>query len=208
MKMKKSMMVLVAAMVCMSCSQQKVTYQCVAPYPAGIEVENLTDCMVPATFTADDFNWKGGNVTVEVYNEDIYDCVAVTTMKAGDTLVYDGERMVVATIEQQGELWVINGGLEEGGAYLRAYEGGTFRAVQMDDHSVYTLLGKAELPLAENFVIADCGDYPEDPMDSIFTDQKPYIEGLKGYKKDFSFLNTRVLIEHGVVTGVFRHWIP
>lgn len=201
-------MVLVAAIACVSCSQQQVTYQCVAPYPAGIQADNLTDCTVPADFTADDFNWMGGHVTMEVYNEDIYDAVEVTTMKAGDTLVYNGERMVVNTIEQQGELWVINGGLEEGGAYLRAYEGGTFRAVQMDDHSVYTSLGKAEVPLAENFIITDCGDYPTDPTDTIYAEQKLYIEGLQGYKKEFSHLNTQVLIEHGVITGIFRHWIP
>lgn len=85
---------------------------------------------------------------------------------------------------------------------------GTYVARIWDDHATYSELGKTEVALADNFVIIDCGDFPEEPSDTIRTGQKLYIENLKDYKKDFFQLNTRVTIENGVITEINRRWIP
>lgn len=116
--------------------------------------------------------------------------------------------MVINKIAEEHGGIDINGGLDEGGCCLAGYEGGTYVARNWDDHATYTKLGKAEVALAENFMIIDCGDFPEDPMDTIRTDQKLYIEKLKDYKKEFFQLNTRVTIENGMITEIKRHWIP
>jgi len=145
---------------------------------------------------------------MSAYSEDLYDAVDVNLMEVGDTLVYDGKKIVIAKIEEGNALLTINDGLEKGGAYLQAYEGGTYRAVQFDDHSIYSKIGEYEIPLSEDFIIVACGEMPNDPSDTVGTNQKIYLESLEGWRKEFSPLNTRVLIENGLVTEINRRWIP
>ena len=190
-------------------SDENTSHRMIAPCPAGMDVEALEDCIVPARFSCDDFDWMGGNLTMTVMSEDIYDAVEVAQMEAGDTLLYNGECMVVETIEEQpyGTL-AINGGMEEGGAWLEPYDGGTYRAIQFDDHSVYTELGTAQVALAEDFIVIDCGEMYEDPSDTIAAGQKLYLESLEDYRRNFVELNTRVVIEGGMITEIHRKWIP
>lgn len=145
---------------------------------------------------------------MKVFSADFYDAVDILQMAPGDTLLYDGEKIVVDTIEDKGGAIIVNGGLEGGGAWLESGDGGTFRAVQFDDHSIYSELGTAELPLAEDFRIIDCGEEPTDPSDTVATAQKLYLETLEGWRREFSPLNTTVLIEDGIITQIIRRWIP
>lgn len=204
---KNTLFLFVAAALFAGCSQPAV-HQCVKPYPAAVQLDSLADCTVPASFTSDDFRWMGGNLTMTVYSEDLYDAVDVSRLQVGDTLVYGGEPIVVLTIANENGSLNINGGLDNGGATLQGYEGGTYRAITFDDHSLYTALGQAQVPLAETFVIIDCGLNPEDPADTIRTDQKLYLETLDGSRRQFTCLDTRVLIENGLITEINRHWIP
>lgn len=184
------------------------SYRLIAPLPSAIDINNLQDCTVPAAFSPDDFDWMGGNLTMNVYSKDLYDAVEIATMQAGDTLIYDSGRMVIRMIEERDGGLDINGGLDEGGCCLAGNEGGTCVARNWDTHATYTRLGKAEVALAEDFVIIDCGDFPTDPADTIRTGQKLYIEKMKTSRPDFFQLNTRVTIENGMVTGIDRRWIP
>lgn len=205
--MKKFLIAMLAVAIVCSCGT-KTAYKLVTPLPSGLEIDALTDCTVPAEFTCDDFRWMGGNLTMKVFSENLYDAVEVSLLEPGDTLLYDGEKIVVETIENDGGMVSINEGLDNGGAWLQAGDGGTFRATQFDDHSVYSELGTAELPLSENFRIIDCGTEPLDPSDTVATGQKLYLETLEGWRRDFSPLNTTVLIENGLITEIVRHWIP
>lgn len=199
--------IIATALLC-GCGAQKTEYKRIAPLPAGIAVENLQDCTVPAAFTPDNFHWMGGNLNMTVYNQDLYDAVEISQMQVGDTLIYSGEPMVIHSfVEVRGGI-DINGGLDEGGCCLAPNEGGTYIARDWDDHATYTNLGKAEVALADNFVIIDCGDFPDDPNDTIRQGQKLYIENLKNGHDIFFPLNTRVTIENGMITEIHRHWIP
>lgn len=180
----------------------------IAPLPSGLDVDNLQDCTVPASFTADDFRWMGGNLRMVVYSKDLYDAVEISQMQVGDTLIYMGEPMVVETIEETRGGLDINGGIEYNGCCLAGYEGGTYVARNMDDHATYTKLGAAEVALAENFVIIDCGEFPTDPSDTVRTGQKLYLEGLRNSRRGFFPLNTEVTVEKGMVTEINRRWIP
>ena len=205
--MKKiTTMLLFAAIVC-SCGP-KTAPKLISPLPSGIETGSLTDCTVPAQFTSDDFRWMGGNLTMKVFTEDLYDAVEVSLLEPGDTLIFDGEKIVVETVEDEDGLLSVNGGLEEGGAWLQAWEGGTYRACQWDDHSLYSELGTVELPLSEDFMIVDCGENPEDPSDTLTTGQKLYLETLESWRREFSPLNTKVVVENGIITAIIRRWIP
>lgn len=208
--MKKTVFVLALAAIICGCAPKnpKAAHKLIAPLPTGIAVDSLQDCTVPASFTPEDFHWMGGNLTMTVYSQDLYDAVEISQLKVGDTLIYDSKPMVIRKIiEGQGGI-DINGGLEEGGCCLAGYEGGTYVAKIWDDHTTYTNLGKTEVALAEDFQIIDCGLDPGDPIDTIRTNQKRYIENLKDSKRDFHQLNTRVTIENGLITAINRHWIP
>ncbi|MDO4215476.1 MAG: hypothetical protein Q4D12_06140 [Bacteroidales bacterium] len=207
--MKKIFYLAVAALLC-GCAQEKqtVAHKCIAPLPAGVAVDDLQDCTVPAAFTLDDFNWMGGNLTLTVYNQDLYDVVDISEMQVGDTLIYNGNPMVINKIDKGNGGIDINGGLDEGGCCLAGFEGGTYVARNWDDHPTFTELGKAQVALDQDFVIMDCGMDPQDPVDTIRTGQKLYLETLQDGRKDFFQLNTRVTIENGQITAISRHWIP
>lgn len=183
-------------------------HRVIAPLPSGLDVDNLQDCTVPAAFTSADFRWMGGNLRMTVYSMDLYDAVEISQLQVGDTLIYTGEPMLVTMIEENHGGLEINGGIENNGCCLAGHEGGTYVARNWDDHATYTRLGTAELALAEDFVIIDCGEFPTDPADTIRTGQKLYLETLTGSRKEFFQLNTRVTIENGMITEINRRWIP
>lgn len=196
-----------AALVVCGCGANK-GHKIIAPLPCSYEIGALTDCMVPAQFTSDDFHWMGGNLTMTVFRENIYDAVDLHLMSAGDTLQYDGHQIIVETIDNENGVIAVNGGLENGGAWFQAGDGGTYRAFQFDNHSVFTELGTVELPLSEDFIIIDCGVNPTDLSDTVRADQKLYLETLEGWRGEFSPLNTKVLVENGLITQIARRWIP
>lgn len=214
--MKKILTLAAAAMLMCACNTGNNTNsgsntdspKCVTPLPAGLNPDSLTDCTVPAVFTVDNFDWTAGTLQFKVYNKDLYDAVAIQQLAKGDTLLYQGRTIVVDSVDKQDNGYIIiNGGIEHDGADLVAYEGGTYRGIQPDDHAVYTLLGTATLPLANNLVMIDCGVEPNDPVDTIRNNVMEYIQKLD-IKDNFNELNTEVLIQDGKITQINRHWIP
>ena len=208
MKAIKTLILLAISSLLCGCGSKKIEHKQIMPLPAGITVDNLKDCTIPAAFTPDEFNWMGGNLSMTVYNKDLYDAVDISQMKVGDTIIYSGEPMVINKFEEVRGSIDINGGIDEGGCCLAPNEGGTYVARNCDDHATYTKLGKAEVALADDFVIIDCGMDPRDPIDTIRTDQKLYIEKLKPGRTDFHSLNTLVTIENGIIKEINRRWIP
>ena len=210
--MRKILTLTAAALMLACCTTNNTSNttgnRCVRPLPAGYSADSLTDCTVPAQFTVADFDWTAGTLTMTVYSEDLYDAADISQLKAGDTIVYQGRNIVVAQVaDMESGFKTINGGIEEGGAELQAGDGGTYRGTQLDDHSVYTTLGKATVPVAANLVVIDCGIEPTDPVDTIRTDARGYLQKL-GQRDGFNELNTQVLIENGKVTQIARRWIP
>ena len=183
-------------------------YRLIAPLPSGLDVDNLENCTVPAKFTSEDFRWMGGNLRMTIYSKDLYDAVDISQMQVGDTLIYTGKPMIIETIEEVNGALAINGDIDNGGCCLVGYEGGTYVARNWDDHATYTEKGVAELALADDFVIIDCGDFPTDPLDTVRTDQKLYLETLKNSHREFFPLNTLITIENGMITEINRRWIP
>lgn len=207
MKTIKTILLIALASFMCGCSQN-ASHKLITPLPSGIEVSNMQDCTVEAAFCADDFLWMGGNLRMTVFSQDLYDIVDIHQMQVGDTLIYAGQPLVINSIDKADGCININGGLDQGGCCLVGYEGGTYIARNWDDHATYSKLGQAEVPLAENFVIIDCGMEPNDPIDTIRAEQKLYIESLENSRREFFQLNTKVTIENGMVTEINRRWIP
>ena len=204
MKMKKILSLAVVALMMCACNANK----CVKPLPAGYSPDSLSNCTVPAVFTVDDFDWAANTLQIKVYSQDLYDIVEIGYLAVGDTLVFQGRPIVVNSIDRGKYGFItVNGGIEHDGAELAPCEGGTYRGILLDDHAVYTLLGTATLPLADDFVMIDCGSEPNDPFDTIRNNAKDYIQKLT-VKDNFNELNTEVLIKDGKITQINRRWIP
>ncbi len=209
--MKKILFAVLTVFALLSCSQQQEeqVYAVIKPLPSGIKVREIKDATVPVSFKVSSFYWPESTLTIDVWSEDLYDAVEVSLMQTGDTLVYKGQNIIVKTIDKdESGILTINGGIEEGGAYLKAYEGGTYRGLQFDDHSTYTYLGSTIMPLAYDFRIIDCGDDFADKYDTITTGHKLYMDSIQNVRGDFNYLNTRVMIENGVIVEISRKWIP
>ena len=203
---------LIASLLLMSgCTNTSKTpaHFCATPINNRLSLDSLPDGDVAASFTADDINWRGGNLTMTVYCAYQYNAADIARLQVGDTIVYEGDKpLPVDSIERRDKYVIINGGIKAGGAELTPINGNTYRATSMDDHSVYKELGKCNVVLAQDFTFIDCRTEPTDPNDTIRSAQKPYFEKLKDYRRQFSPLDTRVTIKHGIVTEIHRHWTP
>lgn len=208
--MGKNYFVAAAMLLAMACvGENKLAHMRVAPLDSGFDIDSLENCTVAVGFKAADIDWTGGIVTCSVFSKDVYAAGEVDSMGTGDTLIYDGKPMVVNTIEKNRGAKVVNGGIEAGGAELVPNGGGTYRTMLMDDHSVYTEIGKTQLRLAKDMVFIDCGEDYHDPLDTIRANYKEYIDKLPDYRKDnFNCLNTEIVIKNGIVTEIHRRWIP
>lgn len=200
---------LTALMALLCCCAPKQNHQRIEPLPAiSLAADSLQDCTLPAVFASNSIDWEDSTLTVKFYNMDLYDAVEISLLQVGDTLLYRGEPMVVATIEERGEGLDINGGIDNGGCCLYGYEGGTYVAREYDDHAVYSPIGTLRVAIDPNCILVDCGEEPLDPSDTISSGLRQYLEGLEDYRQLFFQLNTVVTVEHGKVTAINRRWIP
>lgn len=213
--MKKFIAICLVAVAAVGCSRNKSSQievpsgpVLVSPLSSGIDLNNLSDATVPAAFSSADIDWNSRKITMTVYSEDLYDAVEVNQMKKGDTLYYGGDYIVVDTVSTDKDVLIVNGDIDEGGAFLEAYAGGTYRAFTFDDHSLYSEVGKVTLSLDKNLKFTDCGTNPEDPSILIAENHQAYLDTVASYKKEFSCLDTVVEIEDSKVVSIVRRWIP
>ena len=178
----------------------------VEPLPETLDVNALTDATVAASFGAEDISEKDGKteITLTVYDYDIYDMVDIAQLAVGDTIVVDGKDMVVASREDKDGFVTINGGLEQGGVDLTSDDSGVYYAVGMDDAKSYHELGRITVPVAEGFVLTDNSD-PDHPDETYAASD---LAKLVASEPDFTANNTLATIEYGELTVLARSYTP
>ena len=178
----------------------------IEPLAESLDLNALTDATVAASFGAEDISEKDGKteITLTVYDYDVYDIVDISLLAVGDTIVVDGKDMVVASREDKDGFVTINGGLEQGGVDLTSDDSGVYYAVGMDDAKSYHELGKITVPVAEGFVLTDNSD-PEHP-DATYAASD--LAKLAGESVGFTANNTLATIEHGELTVLARSYTP
>ena len=178
----------------------------VEPLPETLDVNALTDATVAASFSAEDISEKDGKtqITLTVYDYDVYDMVDVAQLAVGDTIVADGKDMVVTSREDKDGFVTINGGLEQGGVDLTSDDSGVYYAVGMDDVKSYHELGRITVPVAEGFVLTDNAD-PEHPDETYAASD---LAKLAASEPGFTANNTLATIEHGELTVLARSYTP
>ena len=178
----------------------------VEPLPETLDVNALTDATVAASFSAEDISEKDGKtqITLTVYDYDVYDMVDVAQLAVGDTIVVDGKDMVVTSREDKDGFVTINGGLEQGGADLTSDDSGVYYAVGMDDAKSYHELDKITVPVAEGFALTDNSDL-EHPDETYAASD---LAKLAASEPGFTANNTLATIEHGELTVLARSYTP
>lgn len=178
----------------------------VEPLPETLDVNALTDATVAASFGAADISEKDGKteITLTVYDYDVYDMVDISQLAVGDTIVVDGKDMVVTYREDKDGFVTINGGLEQGGVDLTSDDSGVYYAVGMDDAKSYHELGKITVPVAEGFVLTDNSDLEHPDATYAASD----LAKLAGESVGFTANNTLATIEHGELTVLARSYTP
>ena len=178
----------------------------IEPLPETLDVNALTDATVAASFGAEDISEKDGKtqITLTVYDYDVYDMVDVAQLAVGDTIVVDGKDMVVTSREDKDGFVTINGGLEQGGVDLTSDDSGVYYAVGMDDAKSYHELGKITVPVAEGFALTDNSDL-EHPDETYAASD---LAKLAASEPGFTANNTLATIEHGELTVLARSYTP
>lgn len=208
MNMKKYLLAIASALLLWGCAE-KETNKCINILAPDYSVESMTDCTVPVCFSSTDIDWAEGKLSMEVFVKDIYDAKEIDQMQIGDTIMFEGSPIVVKTINKVESNIEVNGGIEqEEGVFLVPYEEGKYRSMVFSDHFTFVNLGKVEVPISKDLYLADCGLNPTDPIDTIRTDIQQYLDTVPDYRKEFSVLNTEVVIKDGEVKSISRRWIP
>ena len=178
----------------------------IEPLPESLDVNALTDATVAVSFDAEDISEKDGKmeISLTVYDYDVYDMVDIAQLAAGDTIVVDGKDIVVTSREDKDGFVTINGGLEQGGVDLTSDDSGVYYAVGLDDTKSYLELGKITVPVAEGFVLTDNSD-PEHPDETYAASD---LAKLSGEGVGFTASNTLATIEHGELTVLARSYTP
>ena len=178
----------------------------IEPLPESLDLNALTDATVASSFGAEDISEKDGKteLTLTVYDYDVYDMVDIAQLAVGDTIVVDGKDMVVASREDKDGFVTINGGLEQGGVDLTSDDSGVYYAVGMDDAKSYHELGRITVPVAEGFVLTDNSD-PDHPDETYAASD---LAKLAGEGVGFTANNTQATIEHGELTVLARSYTP
>ena len=177
----------------------------IEPMPYDIDLSAPEDGMYPALFGPADL--ANGALTFRIFTEDCYDIVDINLLDVGDTIVIDGEDVVVQSLDYADDLF-INGGLDEDGWVLRAYdEDNCWKVAMEDDYSTYTDQGETTLPLDDAVTFTDGWDIEKDPV--TVSGAEAVAEAIAGSENEsFDPYSTTVTVSDGKVVEIYREYTP
>ena len=176
----------------------------VKPLPDAIDVTALTDATVAASFDESAIEETDGKtyLTLQVYDYDRYDMVDISNLAEGSVIVAGGKDMTVSSVERDGALVLINGGLTRGGMTLTTSDDGVYYELGINDAKCYQEKGEVKLPLSASFTLTDDSD-PDHPGQTYGAEKLSEL-----VSSGFTANNTLVTIENGEITAVTRTVAP
>lgn len=189
-------------------SGEKTGSKIIEPLPSTVDIKQLDDCTVKASFTADDVYMDGGSLVTHltIYDQEMFDMVDISQMAVGDTLRIDGEDMVITTLEQNDYgSYIVNGGEENGGCDLWTSDDGVYSRVLFDDAGSYYKVGEVTLPIDQEFTFTDNSDL-DNPGQVLLAGD--FLQEIPGSGKDFSVYETTVRIEGGRIREITVDFTP
>ena len=171
----------------------------------NFDPKNPIDMNTAVSFTAANVHKDGDKITLTMkfYEQELFDAVEVSQLKAGDTLTAGGQTVKVTEVKERKAGGVtINGGYEKGGITLFPGDGGTYYQVKENDAKTYQEVGTATLPLGDQFELVD---------NAKNANKKLTAQDMTTLKEDsvgFNVNNTTATVENGVITNITRAYMP
>ncbi len=182
--------------------------QTVEAMPETLKIDALDDCTFAASFKASDVATdKDGTLTIRlsVDTYECYDMVDISRLAAGDTLVVEGKKFAVKTVDRSGADVRVNGGTEAGGYDLHTDEDGVYYIINMDAGPTYHTIGETTLPVGKDFVYTDNSD-PEKPGQKLSADD--FQKAMKGSDASFVPAATTVRVAGGKIVELTKNYMP
>lgn len=160
--------------------------------------------MVAASFDESAIEETDGKtyLTLQVYDYDRYDMVDISKLAEGSVIVAGGKDMTVSSVERDGALVLINGGLTKGGMTLTTSDDGVYYELGVNDAKCYQEKGEVKLPLSASFTLTDDSD-PDHPNQTYGAEKLSEL-----VSSGFTANNTLVTIENGEITAITRTVAP
>lgn len=179
----------------------------IKPTPvANIDLEHPQEGFnAPVSFAAADVKKDGDKITLtmKVYEQELFDAVEVSQLKAGDTITAEGKEVKVTEAKELKAGGIaINGGYDNGGITLFPGDGGTYYQVKENDAKTYQEVGTTTLPLGDKFELLDNANNDNKKL----TAQD--MTTLKDDGVGFNVNNTTATVENGVITNITRAYMP
>lgn len=214
--MKKTLSIILAVVFCFGlfagCKTTDVPHQnnttVIYPLPETVDINNLDNCTVPISFEKGDVYVDDGGkmvMDVTVYSYELYDMVDIASLNEDDIIVRKNEQVTITQLEHlESGLVRINGGEENGGFDLISNDGTVYYETGMSDVKSYYILGKATLPVADEFEYVDESD--------LDNGAKQYFAGdfltESGIEYNFIPHNTSIVIQNGTVIKMNKFYMP
>ena len=177
----------------------------VSPLPATIDINALDNCMVAVSFEKGDAYVDDAGamqLDVTVYTYDLYDMVEIANLAEGDTIVIQGQDVVVTSLETiESGILLINGGTENGGYDLWHDDSGVYFEHGYDDAKAYYALGSVTIPVSADFEFAD--NYDTDKGEVTYY-PGDFLTEEAGFAYDFTPNNTSIVVENHQVIHMTR----
>ena len=181
----------------------------VNPLPETIDVNKLDNCTVAISLAdgdayVDDNGKMQMKVTVFAY--DMYDMVDIASLKENDVIVRKNEEVTITELERlESGLVRINGGEENGGFDLFSNDSTVYYETGMNDIKAYYELGKATLPVSDEFEYIDESN-PESEAKTYYPGD--FLTDDAGIEYNFSPNNTSIVIENGNIIKMNKVYMP
>lgn len=178
----------------------------VEPLPETLHEGVWNNATFAASFDAAGISTQDGaaSLYLTIYNHELFDMVDVSTLKAGDTLVLNGEDILVEAVEQTGTgMVVINGGLDTGGCDLVTDDDTVYYEGLLDGRKSQHVVGEATFPLSAEFRFIDNADW-ENPNQVYTAEAFLALEDMSGFTQD----NTLVTVADGEIVEITRSFTP
>lgn len=178
----------------------------VSPLATDIDASAITDAELAVSFDAASLHTEGDAMTLDVTLYDFvkYDAQEVSQLKEGDTIVVDGQDMVITSIDDSNG-YVINGGYDEGGLTLAALDGGVLYACTANDAKTYYEVGAVTLPLSAGCQLLDSSDPAGGEIKVTTEDLAAYLaEDTVTFRPG----STLITVTGGQITGITRVYMP
>ena len=178
----------------------------IAPADPGYDLASLGDGEYPAAFAPEAL--AEGELTFYVYTEDIYDIVDISGIAPGDTFWLGGLDFEVESVERTDDLLLINGGMDNGGFTLQAYdEDNGWKILMENDYHTYTSRGATTLPMGEDVTFTDGWEVGKEAI--VLNGAEEVARAITETEMTyFSPLNTTVRVEDGRIVEIIRSYMP